>query len=122
MFCIDSLGRMNHTRFHFFEPVRFSADVYDLSNPEVSPAQQPKGLLAAGLSFRVRAFCAEMEFIFTQDFAICLYACDASTTVEALRRDLILFSGILVDPGQINPDSCGTRRFQAVQCHQVEIT
>jgi hypothetical protein len=94
---------VNYARFYLFEPVRFSADVNDSFDPYMSSPQQPNGLLAAGLSLRIRAFRTEMEFVFTQPFAVCLYAGDAPTAVEALRRDLILFSRMLVDPWQINP-------------------
>ena len=54
---------MNDARFYLFEPVRFPADVNDSFDQHVSSPQQPKGLLPTGLSLRVRALCAEMEFI-----------------------------------------------------------
>ena len=72
---------MNYARFNFFEPVRFLADVDDPFDPYVSSAQQPEGLLAAGLSLRIRALPTEMELLLAQNFAVSLYACDASTAV-----------------------------------------
>jgi hypothetical protein len=58
---------MNYARFNFFEPVRFFADVDDSFDPYVSLAQQPEGLLAAGLSLSIRAVRAVMEFILAQN-------------------------------------------------------
>ena len=67
---------MNYSRFCLFEPVRFLADVDDLLNPYMSSAQQPEGLLAAGLSFSIRALRAKMEFVLAQNFAVRFYTCD----------------------------------------------
>lgn len=58
-----------------------------------------------------------MELVFAQSFPVCLYACDASTAVEALRRDLILFSGVLIDPGQINP----ALWIEYIMCNQMKL-
>jgi hypothetical protein len=49
--------------FDFLELVRFSADMDDSFDPHLSSAQQPNGLLAAGLSLRIRALRAGIEFI-----------------------------------------------------------
>jgi hypothetical protein len=38
---------MNYACFHFFEPVRFFADVDASFDPYESSPQQPEGLLAA---------------------------------------------------------------------------
>jgi hypothetical protein len=83
---------MNYSRFDFFEPVRLFADVDDSFYPYMSPAQQPNGLLAAGLSLRICALRAGMVFVLAQNFRVRLYPCDAPAAMEALRRDLILFS------------------------------
>lgn len=100
---MDAFGGVNYSCFDFLKPVRFSADVDDSFDPHVSSAQQPEGLFAARLSLRTRAFRAEMEFVFAQDLAVGHYPGDTSTAMEALRRDLILFSRTLVDPRQIDP-------------------
>jgi len=63
---------MNNACFDFFQPVRFSTDIDDSFDLYGSSMEQPIGLVAAGLSLRVRAFCAEMELVFAQDFAVCL--------------------------------------------------
>jgi hypothetical protein len=108
---------VNYARFYFFEPVRFFTDVDDSFDPHVSSAQQPEGLLATGLSLRIRALPAEMELVLAQNLAVSLYACDASTAVEALRRDPILRSRVLVDPRQINP----AVRIEYVRRNQVKL-
>jgi hypothetical protein len=77
---------MNYSRFDLFEPIRFLTDVDDLFDAYVSSAQQSDSPLPAGLSLCVRTLCAEMEFVFAHNFAVCFYACDASTTVEVLAR------------------------------------
>jgi hypothetical protein len=64
---------MNYARFHFFNPIRFFADVDDSLDPHVSSAQQPKSLLAAGLSLRIRALPAEMELVLAQNIPVSLY-------------------------------------------------
>jgi hypothetical protein len=94
---------VNYARFDFFQSVRFPADIDDSFDPHVPSAQQPNGLLAAGLSLCIRALRAEMEFVLAQNFPVRLYPRHAPTAVEPFRRDLILRSGVLVDPGQINP-------------------
>ena len=104
---------MNYARFDFFEPVRFLADVDDSFDADVSSAQQPEGLLAAGLSFRIRALRAGVEFILAQNLTIRLYPRDDPSTVEALRCDLVLCSRVLVDPRQINP----AVRIEYVRCN-----
>ena len=62
-----------------------------------------KVCLPLGFPFGSALFAPESEFVFAQDFPVCLYACDAPTAVEALRRDLILRSRVLVDPRQVKP-------------------
>jgi hypothetical protein len=57
---------VNYARFDFYEPVRFSADVDDSFDAHVSSAEQTEALLAAGLSFGIRALGTGMEFIFAQ--------------------------------------------------------
>jgi hypothetical protein len=108
---------MNYARFNFFNPVRFFADIDDSFDPYVSSAQQPEGLLAAGFSLCIRTFSAEMELLLAQNFAVSLYACYASSAVEALCRDLILCSRVLVDPRQINP----AVRIEYVRRNQVKL-
>jgi transposase len=71
--------------------------------PMPPPDDPGNPTVAAGLSLRICTLRTEMELVLAQNFPIRLYACDASTAVEALRRDLILFSRILVDPRQIHP-------------------
>jgi hypothetical protein len=83
---------VNYARFHLFEQIRFSANVENSPDPNVSSAQQPEGLLAAGFPLRIRVLRTEMKFVLAQNFPIGPDACDAATAVEALRRDLILFS------------------------------
>ena len=49
--------------------------------PYVSSAEQPEGLLAAGLSLRIRALRAGMEFVLAQNFPVRLNTCDAPTAM-----------------------------------------
>jgi len=50
--------------------VRFSADIDDSFDPHLSSAQQPNGLLAAGLSLSIRALRAGIEFILAENFPV----------------------------------------------------
>jgi hypothetical protein len=61
---------VNYACFNFFEPARFFADVQDSFDAYVLSAQQPNALLPAGLSLRVRALCAGMEFVLAQNFTV----------------------------------------------------
>jgi len=74
---------VNYARFDLFKPVRFSADIDDAFDPDVSSLEQPDTLLTARLSLRIRALCPGMEFVLAKDFTICLYACNAPTAMEA---------------------------------------
>jgi len=68
------------------------ADVDDSFDAHASSAEQTEALLAAGLSFGIRALGTGMEFIFAQNFAVPLYPCDSPAAVKALGRDFTLFS------------------------------
>jgi hypothetical protein len=76
---------MDHARFHFFQPVRFFADVNDSFDSNVSAAQQPNGLFAARLSLGIRALRAGMEFILAQYFPVRLYPSSVRTNASVRR-------------------------------------
>ncbi len=94
---------MNQARFYFFELVRFFADVNDLTNTNVAPLQQADSLFSTRFSSRIGALRPRMKRIFTQNIAIRLDACNAPTPVEALRRNSVMLSSVLIDPGHLQP-------------------
>src|SRR6266851_6075352 len=94
---------MNCARFYFFEQVRFSADVNDLTNTNVAPLQQADSLFSTRFSSRVGTLRPRMKRIFTQNIAVGLDACNAPTPVEALRRNSVMLSTVLIDPGHLQP-------------------
>src|SRR5258708_31963333 len=88
---------MNHARFHFFDPVRFLADIDNSLHPNVPPLQKPYSLFAAGFSPCIGALGSGMKFIFTQNIAVGLHSCREPSTVEAGSRNLIVASPPFLD-------------------------
>jgi len=92
---------MNRARFHFFELVRFSANVNDLADSNVPSVQQPDSLFSAGLSVDIGTLRSRMERIFMQDIAVSFHSCNAPAAVETFSRNSILLSRVLIDPGHL---------------------
>src|SRR6266536_1516337 len=94
---------MNCARFYFFDPVRFFADIDDLIHLNVSSSQQAYCLFATRLSLSIGALRPRMKFIFTQNIAVRLDSCCEPSAVKALGGNLIVLSGVLIDPGHLSP-------------------
>src|SRR5437879_37652 len=86
---------MNRARFYFFQPVRFLADIDDLTHSNVPSLQQAYSLPSTWLSLGIGTLRPRMEGVFTQDIAVYLDACDAPTSMETLSHNPEMLSGVL---------------------------
>jgi hypothetical protein len=82
---------VDQASFDFLEPIRFFPDIDDSFDPDMSSLKQPKSLLAAGFSLRIRTLRAKMEFVLAQNFR------SGSMSEIAMFRQLtsVLMRGLL---------------------------
>ncbi len=105
VFRVNVLFAMNQPRIDIFKMIRLLSNESDVINANMTTLKQTDGLLFARIACRIGRFRFGMILILTKNIPVCLHACRVIGTDQAICRDAIGVSRVLVNPFDFEPSS-----------------